>query len=488
MARFTRWLLAAALLIGLLVPTAPAQPRDSLLEGSFWRAQGLRTILPAWTDRARAPDGLFYADLDRSWMPTDSSTVYPGMLARHLFSYAAAFLMSGNDTHLRRAAPILDFLIEHGWDERYGGWYNAVTRSGRVLDPEKDLFMQIYATTGLALYTIATDEERAETYLRRSQDFVQTHAWDDEYGGYVDVLNRDGSVKSSLKDFSPQLAPLSGYLLYLYPATRDTAHLQQAERIMNLALSKMRDDRGWILERYSRDWTFLPDDGKNSHVNVGHNLEVAWLLLRLHALTGEASYRSTGLAITDQLLEHAFHRSSGAWRSKLKRTDPSTFPSTTTWWVQAYGNLLQLYAYRTTGADRYLRAFHAGARFWNEHFVDRAHGGTVLRANLDGGVADGAKAVRTKTSYHAMEHALLASLYVDLWVNDTTTTLHYRTDGSRDAPLYPLPIEDLAASPQEVIVNGSVRNDLILETGAIGRPETDSASIRVLVEPSSGRP
>jgi hypothetical protein len=48
--------------------------------------------------------------------------------------------------------------------------------------------------------------------------------------------------------------------------------------------------------------------------------------------------------------------------------------------------------------------------------------------HLDGQVTDGAKAVRTKTSYHAMEHALLNYLYLSLWVNQTPATLHYRIE------------------------------------------------------------
>jgi len=437
----------AALTVVLLVlggsTPAPllAQPADSLLRGEFWRAQGLR-IMETWTREARTENGLFYAELDRQWTPSDSTTVYPGMLARHLFSVSTAYLMSGDAVHLQHAERMLDFLIEHGWDEQYGGWYNAVTRDGKVVDADKDLFMQIYATTGLALYALATHDERARTYLQRSRRFVETHAWDDVHGGYVDVLHRDGRVKNPVKDFSPQLAPLSGYLLYLYPATRDSTYLRKAEHIMDLTLTQMQGDDGWIRERFAKDWTFLPTDSKNSHLNIGHNVEVAWLLLRLHALTGTDRYREKGLALTDQLLQNAFHENTGAWLHKIARTDRSESPDEAVWWVQAYGNMLLLYAYRTTGKARYFEAFRKSARFWNEAFVDATHGATVLKTTLDGRVTAGDKAVRTKTSYHALEHAFLTSLYLDLWTNNASTTLHYRFDRPQTKRLFPLPVED----------------------------------------------
>lgn len=460
-----------------------AQSADSLLQGAFWRTQGLR-IMEAWTRKAQTNDGLFYAELDRQWAPSDTTTVYPGMLARHLFSYSVAYLMRGNDAHLQRAERILDFLITHGWDEKYGGWYNAVTRTGTVVDADKDLFMQIYATTGLALYYVATRDERARTYLQRSRQFMDEHAWDEAHGGYVDVLRRNGSVKKSVKDFSPQLAPLSGYLLYLYPATRDSMYLHKAERIMELTLTHMQGDRGWIRERFARDWTFLPNDSKNSHLNVGHNAEVAWLLLRLHALTGNERYRRKGLALTDKLLRHAFHEDTGAWLHKLKRTDPSQHPDETVWWVQAYGNMLQLYAYRTTGEERYLEAFRKGARFWNEAFVDDEYGGTVLKTTLDGTVTAGDKAVRTKTSYHALEHALLSSLYLDLWANGDSTSLHYRFQNPQGEPLHPLPVEDTPRIHQ-VLVNGAPQTPPDTSDGTLRLPSRPG-SIRLEIDMTSG--
>lgn len=450
----------ATLVIFLLLggnDSATAQSPDFILEGSFWKDQGLTNVMPAWIENAKTEEGLFFAELDQEWAPKDSITQYPGMLARHIFSLSAAYLMDGDESHLQNASRALDFLVEHGWDEKHGGWYNAVTRSGEVVDPKKSLFMQIYATTGLALYAIVTKDATAQSYLRKSRQFMDEHAWDEQHGGYYDSLNRDGSVRSANKDFSPQLAPLSGYLLYLYPATRNPAYLEKAEQIMDLTLTHMQDDRGYILERFDRDWTFMPEDSKNSHINVGHNLEVAWLLLRLYSLTDKESYREEGLKLTDLMLEKAFHAETGAWRGDLDRENPEEYPPTTTWWAHAYGNMLQLYAYRVSGDDRYLDAYRKGAQFWNENFIDEELGGSPTRAHLDGYVTDGAKGKRSKTSYHSMEHSLLNYMYLSLWVNDTPITLHYQIENPGGGRLYPLLIEDLNPEIEGVSINGTSR-------------------------------
>jgi len=55
--RCLRTLAVLALVGGLTAPAASAQPADSLLDGSFWKAQGLTTVLPAWTEHARTDEG-----------------------------------------------------------------------------------------------------------------------------------------------------------------------------------------------------------------------------------------------------------------------------------------------------------------------------------------------------------------------------------------------------------------------------------------------
>lgn len=480
----------AMLVIFLLLggnDSATAQSPDSILKGSFWKDQGLTNVMPAWIENAQTEEGLFFAELNQEWAPEDSTTQYPGMLARHIFSLSAAYLMDGDESHLQNASRALDFLIEHGWDEKHGGWYEAVTRSGEVVDPKKSLFMQIYATTGLALYTIATKDSTAQSYLRKSRQFMDEHAWDEQNGGYYDSLNRDGSVRNANKDFSPQLAPLSGYLLYLYPATRNPVYLEKAEQIMDLTLTHMQDDRGYILERFDQDWTFMPEDSKNSHINVGHNLEVAWLLLRLYSLTDKESYREKGLELTDLMLETAFHSETGAWRGDLDRENPEEYPSTTTWWAHAYGNMLQLYAYRVSGDDRYLEAFRQGAQFWNENFIDGKHGASPTRARLSGGVSDGAKGKRSKTSYHSLEHSFLLYLYLNLWVNDKPVSLHYRMTEPAGERLYPLPIEELTPEVNRVTINGTTQTPPESGSGWVSLPETGPVEVNVELRSSPSR-
>jgi len=72
-------------------------PAASALSGAFWKAQAIDDIITPWTERGLPPqDSLFPAYLDRRWQPFRDDHTFPGMLARHVFSYATAYLLTGD--------------------------------------------------------------------------------------------------------------------------------------------------------------------------------------------------------------------------------------------------------------------------------------------------------------------------------------------------------------------------------------------------------
>jgi len=430
---------------------------DDLLEGKTWKSQGLNTIIPAWTEHGiDSTDGQFYAYMDREWNPYNDNLKYPGMLSRHLFSLSTAYMLSGDQKYLDNADQLFDYLIEYGWDHQHGGWYYAIYTSGKAVDTEKDLFMNIYAITGLTLYYMITHDRQAMNYIRKTRDLLNEHAWDDQNGGYYRKLNRQWEVTNNAKVFTPQVAPVSGYLLYLYAATRNQDYLDKSERLMGLVSNHMQDsETGWIREQFDRDWAPTSKNRDEEQIDIGHNVEVAWMWLRLYGITGDSNYKQKAVALYNKLHQHAF-QSNGAWLHKMGLTNPKDYPKTTNWWIQAYGNMLELPMYHYKNNTESLEYFKKGSSFWNNVFVDQQFGGTVLSATLDGTVDRGDKAVRTKTSYHAMELALLNYLYLNLWVAEKPVTLYFNFDsGSDSKPLCPLPITDSEATITEATVNGN---------------------------------
>ncbi|MFO7893169.1 MAG: AGE family epimerase/isomerase [Longimicrobiales bacterium] len=454
-----------------------------LLPAAFWRSQAMTDVLPFWDRHARDDDGGFRAFLDRGWEPTDRDGRFPGMVSRHLFSYAAGYLLTGEPEHLDSARTALDWMLRHGWDPEHGGWYNEVAADGEVVDASKDLFMQLYAATGLAFYWVVTHDREVRQYLDRTLALLDRYAWDEVRGGYVASLSRDLSVADPGKDISPQLAPLSGYLLYLYLATRDDRYLEQAQRVLDVVLDRMRDPgTAWVLEHWDTAWTAVPGGRRSAfRVSVGHNLETAWMAARLHGLTGREDYRAAAVELGRQTLEHAFLPETGAWLHHFELADPAARAEATPWWVQAYGNMTALSLFRLTGEARYLEAFREGAAFWNRHVIDPLYGGAYLSVDTLGRVVRSEKAVRTKTSYHAMEHGLLLGLYTGLWLTGEPRTLHFRVTEPGGERLWPIPVVEPEARITAVEVNGRPWSGYDGDAGWVRLPSRGPASVRVTV-------
>lgn len=434
--------------------TADADVRD----GNFWKTQSLVEILPWWTRAAVDREGgAFHTYLDRKWRPGPNSEKFPSMISRNIFGYAAAYLMTGEESYLRIARNTVDFLIEHAWDGEFGGWYDILDRNGNPLERTKDSFVQVYAITGLVMYHIVTGDLDVLRYIEQANQLLETRTWDGESGGYVKGLERNLEVKVPIKDFASQAAPVSGYLLYLYLATGEERYLEQMERVAGVIRKRMVDpESGWVLETFDRQWKYLPSvaaDG--TEINVGHNIETAWIFLRLFLITGKQDYRQTALRLADRLHQYGWDPDRGVWYEAIGRKDPRIHSDFTYWWIQAYGNMFQLTLYRVTGESRYLDYFRKGAQFWNSFFIDKEWGDTFLSVYLDGKRKDDTKANRFKASYHNMEHGLLNYLYLNLWVRKKPVELHFHTGGRpQEMELRPILVED-----RDIVVDRARMNE-----------------------------
>ncbi|MCK4638937.1 MAG: AGE family epimerase/isomerase, partial [Bacteroidales bacterium] len=192
----------------------------NVFEGNFWKNQALTDILPYWTKYSLdTVDGAFITHLDRSWNQIKGTEKYPSMISRHIFSYSVAYLFTGEDKYLKIASDAVDFLLEHAWDKEYGGWYDKLDKQGNPIETTKGSFIQFYTNTGLALYYLVTHDKNVLQHIERSNEIAETKRRDSINGGFFNLLNRDLSVKSYDKSFSSEVVPVSSYMLYLYLAT-----------------------------------------------------------------------------------------------------------------------------------------------------------------------------------------------------------------------------------------------------------------------------
>jgi len=442
--------------------------------GNYWKEQAIRDILPYWIAYARdSVYGAFITNLDDQWNPLPDYRKYPGMIGRHIFSYAVAYLITGDDKYLSIAASTKDFLLQYAWDKQYGGWYDILNRDGSPASMTKSMFNQTYALTGLVMYYFVTHDQEVLSYIKKANTLICDRLWDKISGGYYNVATEDWSVLDSNKSFASQVAPVSGYLLYLYLATHDRQFLVQSERIMEAVAANMtHPESGWILEDFDSNWNYIPRNP--DLVNSGHNLEVAWMFLRLAMLEKGNEYGSISHSMEERGIFNAFDRKSGIWYALLEKDDLTRHENFTYWWIQAYGNMYNLISYRFFGDESRIADFQMGADFWDRYFIDRKHGDTYMSVENSGKIRESNKANPYKTSYHSMEHCLINLLYLNLWINFKPVDLHFRFASPREGDtLFPFPIED----PNLEIIKAYRKDDP-------EKQEVQSAGRFVLIPPS----
>lgn len=461
---YNRFLQFLAVSLVFLVSGCVEEFRENerTLDGEFWKNQALRDILPYWTRHVRdTVGGAFFTSLDAAWIPLPDDRKYPSMISRHLFSYSVAYMMTGDDKFLQIARDTRDFLLKYGWDQEFGGWYDELDREGNPVSVTKSMFIQVYALTGLSMYYFATHDHEVMPYIQESNHLLESNCWDTDNGGYYQVMTREWQVLDGRKSCASQVAPVSGYLLTLYLATREPAYLAQAERIMDAVYENMRDpESGWILETFDANWTYLP--GNSDRANMGHNLEVAWMLMRIALIGDRPDYKPKVESLTSLLHQWAFDPETGMWYATVDREDPAGHSGFTHWWIQAYGNMFELMLYRFRSDNQAIGRFKMGAKCWNTFFIDQKSGDTFLSVNRDGSVRDSTKANRFKTSYHSMEHCFLNFIYLSSWINHGKFRLFFSIDPeAEDDRLYPVPVEDPGIQISDIRWQGEQKKNLM---------------------------
>ena len=453
-----------------------------VLSGDYWKSQALNDIIPNWTKFAQDKEsGTFYTTLDSLWQPTGDQNKYPSMISRHLFSYSVSYLLSGNEDYLVIADSTVKWLLNQAWDKEFGGWFDSVDGKGNPVQTTKTTFVQVYAITGLVMYYFVTHDKTVLRYIEKSNELLEQKVWDKVAGGYYNTMNRDWTILDSNKDFASQMTPVSGYLLYLYQATKEKKYLDQTKRILDVTTYNMTDnDSGWILESYDCNWRYLAGKAVESEINVGHNIEVAWMLLRSYLLTGDKDQLEAAKKISSKIESSFVFNNHNIWLTSTSRYSINQ-GSRTYWWVQAYGNMFKQYLYRIFKDDQYIDAFQRGGEFWDSGFLDKRHGDTFYSVDSTGSNKDAHKADRYKTSYHSMEQCLINYLSLSSWTNNEPTKLYFRINLSVEGELlFPVILEDESLKISKVVIENIDKTSLVNSSQSITLPALCNS--RIIIE------
>ena len=152
-------------------------------------------LLPFWL--SRLPDttfGGFLTCFDKDGNPTGQMEKSLISQTRALYTLASSLRAGYRQNECEALARQgLSFLLDRMWDERYGGFFWMCDREGSVTIDKKIVYGQSFAVYALSEYTLATGDSLGFEYAERTFDLLQKHCVDKTGGGYLEMFRRSWS-------------------------------------------------------------------------------------------------------------------------------------------------------------------------------------------------------------------------------------------------------------------------------------------------------
>ena len=384
-------------------------------------------------------------------------------ISRLVFGFASAYLLTGNDRFLEAAEKGTEYLRDHmrfyDLDENIVYWYHGIDVDGRretkVFASEfGDDYMaipayeQIYALAGpIQTYRITGDP----LILRDAEltvDLFDRFYLDQEKGGYfshLDPITLDARVDSlgenkgkknwnSVGDHAP------AYLINLYLATGEERYAKFLEDTFDTITEHFPnyEESPFVQEKFFEDWsrdrTHMWQQNRGV---VGHNLKIAWNLMRMYGLMPKPEYEKLARTIAEKMPSVGGDQQRGGWYDVMERMRAPgeeryrfAFHDRKAWWQQEQGILAYLILNGVLGDEEYLRIARESSAFYNAFFLDHDDGAVFFNV-LANGVpylqgTERFKGSHSMSGYHSFELAYLAQVYTNLLITKVPLDLYFK--------------------------------------------------------------
>ena len=389
-------------------------------------------LLPFWMENSPDPEyGGFLSYFDEHGRPTGETAKTFLMQARLLYSFSAAHRTGyGGQLSREMAEDAADFILEHYWDPRHGGWYWVTDRRGRPTVRDKVGYGQCFGIYAFSEYYMATGDERACKAALDTYSAVMQHMADSRHGGFVELMKpdwkprgpgRQGGDRKSLDVHMHMMEALTS----LYMMTEQSTHARRLREVIGLILDRMLEpESGTGYFQFEMDFTPIPaiefdvtwgrdaepDEGERplDHTSPGHNVELAWLLLRAADALGEPRdrYADTVRKLCDHCADYGIDDTYGGVYAETPMDRPTELTEKQ-FWQQAEGMIGMLDAYELLDDPAYWRGFRNVYDFLFDNMVAMDAGGEWReRVDRRGRPVDPALAHAWKINYHSVRGML----------------------------------------------------------------------------------
>ena len=451
-------------------------------------------------------------------------------ISRLVYGFASAFHLTGREDFLLAAERGTQYLRDHmrfyDRDENIVYWYHGIDLKGgeehKVFASEFGddyyaipAYEQIYALAGPVQTYRMTGDNAILKDAELTIDLFKRFFRDDKLGGYfshIDPVTLDPRAESlghnrAKKNWNSVGDHAPAFLINLVLATGRKDFADFLVETGDTIAERFPDyeNSPFVQEKFFEDWSKDQSWGwQQNRAVVGHNLKIAWNLMRINALAPKDKYVALARKIGDLMPWAGEDRQRGGWYDVVERLlGPGekfhryAWHDRKAWWQQEQAILAYLILHGCLGEEEYLRHARESSAFYNSYFLDHQDGAVYFNV-LANGIpflmgTERLKGSHSMSGYHSFELAFLAATYTNLLVRKVPMDFYFMP--------YPghLPGHKLRVAP-DLLPQGSIR---IAEVTADGKNYTaydaDALTVdvpadgprlkfKVTIEPVQGRP
>jgi mannose/cellobiose epimerase-like protein (N-acyl-D-glucosamine 2-epimerase family) len=263
-----------------------------------------------------------------------------------------------------------------------------------------------------------------------------SHLDPDTFSAHSEKLGQNRAKKNwnSLGDHAP------AYLINLWLATGEEGHAAFLEDTFDTIAKYFPDyeNSPFVNEKFFDDWSHDQTWGWQQNRGViGHNLKIAWNLLRMQHLKPKDSYLKVARKIAEEMPKWGMDKQRGGWYDVVERVrgpgeefHRMVWHDRKAWWQQEQGILAYYIMAGSLGDDSYLKLARESAAFYNAWFLDHDDGAVYFNTLANGLPyllgTERFKGSHSMSGYHSFELAYLCSIYSNLLVNKQPMDFYYK--------------------------------------------------------------
>ncbi|MDT3401530.1 AGE family epimerase/isomerase [Mucilaginibacter terrae] len=384
-------------------------------------------------------------------------------ISRLVYGFASAYLLTGKDEFLEAAEAGTNYLRDHmrflDQDEDIVYWFHGIKVDGeketKLLTSEFGddydsipMYEQIYALTGPTQTMRITGDTRIMSDIDKTLSLFERFYKDEVQEGYfshIDPImlsahdeslgaNKARKNWNSIGDHAP------AYLINLYLATGDPKHADFLEYTFDTITRFFPDylNSPFVQEKFFEDWSKDQVWGwQQNRAVIGHNLKIAWNLMRMQSLKPKVEYLDFARKIAEEMPEVGADRQRGGWYDvvdRVKKPDgvhhEFSFHDRKAWWQQEQAILAYLIMHGILKDDEYLRHAREVASFYSAFFLDTDDGGVYFNTLANGLPYlvgnERFKGSHSMSGYHSMELCYLSATYINLLIKKEPMFMYFK--------------------------------------------------------------